>query len=123
MRPVAVSIQLNHTLVIHERFTESVHGNEDGFSGPTIEKFHDDVQEAHTGAIGAHDGFRNFAFALKAVQPALRVEQLFLKLAICTAPFCILFLLGLLGLPIALVSTCLIRLSLMEDTVMSVFLA
>src|SRR6266478_6021068 len=98
MRPVAVSIQLNHTLVIHERFTESVHGNEDWFSGPTIEKFHDDVQEAHTGAIGAHDGFRNLAFALKAVQPALRVEQLFLKLAIGTATFRCHFLLELLRL-------------------------
>src|SRR6266567_8813385 len=98
MRPVAVSVQLNHTLVIHKRFTESIHGNEDGFSGPAIEKFHDDVQEAHAGAIGAHDGFCNFAFAFKTVQPALRFEQLFLKLAIGTTAFRSHFLLELLRL-------------------------
>jgi len=54
----------NHTLVIHERLPVRPR-HEDGFSGPTIGEIHDDVQEAHTGAIGAHDGFRNFAFALR----------------------------------------------------------
>ena len=77
VRPVARNVQLHHALVIQKRLAERVHRDPNRISTAAIKKLHHHVQQAHTRPVGLHDCLREFAFALQAIQPALRVQQLF----------------------------------------------
>src|SRR5580698_4454137 len=76
MRTGSAGIELDHALIIDDRFAEAVYGDLDRLAGLTIEEFDDDVQQADAGRVGVNNGLGDFAFGFECLEPRLRVGEL-----------------------------------------------
>src|ERR1700755_2520605 len=79
MRARAAGIELDHALLIDDRFAKSIDRNLNWFARRAIKKFDDDVEQTNARRICVNDGFGDFTFGLERLEPRLCLGELLLQ--------------------------------------------